>query len=274
MSLRKIEARSTKFFPNLKELITYKDLFFTLAWRDFRVRYAQTTIGILWAVIQPVITIAILTFVFGFVSSKHNTVPSALFTVTGLSIWTYCSFVMTNAGSSIIGNQGMIKKIYFPRLIIPISKALVGFIDFAIVLLILCGMMIYYHFVPDSGVWKAPFFLLAGIITALGIGIWLSALTVRFRDFQHVVPFLVQIGLYLSPVAYPSELITKQLPSWAQSLYYLNPMAGIIQGFRSAVLGNESFHPNCWISIAVGGFLFISSLYYFNKIEDGIADYV
>jgi lipopolysaccharide transport system permease protein len=274
VSLRKIEARSSKIFPDIKELISYKDLFFTLAWRDFRVRYAQTTIGVLWAIIQPVATIAILTFVFGFVSASKSGIPNALFTVTGLSIWTYCSFVMTNSGNSIIGNQGMIKKIYFPRLIIPISKALVGFIDFAIVLVILCVMMVYYQFAPSSNCWQAPLFILFGVITSLGIGIWLSALTVRFRDFQHVVPFLVQIGLYVSPVAYPTELITRQLPEWARAAYYLNPMAGIIEGFRWSVIGNEPFHAEIWISISVGCLLFISSLYYFNKIEDDIADYV
>lgn len=274
MSKTVIDANSNNFLPNLKELLRYKDLFFTLAWRDFKVRYAQTTIGLLWAFIQPLITLIILTVVFNKVGNVQTEVPHIVFTIAGLSIWTYFSFVMTNSGNSIIGNQEMVKKIYFPRLIIPLSKAIVGFIDFGITVLMLVVLMIYYQVAPSGNIWMAPFFIIAGIVAALGVGIWLSALSVRFRDIQHVVPFMVQLGLYASPVAYPAETLTDQLPRWAVNLYYLNPMAGITQGFRWSVFGGQAPDTFMWISFAMVLLLFISGLFYFKKVEKDMADFV
>lgn len=269
-----IDSSNNSIIPDFRELYQYRDLFLTLSWRDFRVRYAQTTIGLLWALIQPVVTILILSMVFGRFVGVETPVPHLLYTVTGMSIWTYFSYVLSNAGSSIIANQGMVKKIYFPRLIIPLSKAVVGFIDFAIVLVILVALMFYYQVSPSGNWWLAPFFLFIGIVAALGVGIWLSALTVRYRDFQHVVPFIVQIGLYLTPVAYPAEFATKQLPSWAASLYYLNPMAGVIQGFRWSLFGGEAPGSYFWISVAMVVVIFVSGLFYFRKVESEMADYV
>jgi lipopolysaccharide transport system permease protein len=269
-----IEANKKSWIPDFGELYRYRDLFLTLSWRDFRVRYAQTSIGLLWALLQPVVTIAILSLVFGRFVGVETEIPHLLFTVAGMSVWTYFSYVMTNSGNSIIASQGMIKKIYFPRLIIPLSKAVVGLIDFGITILILVVLMIYYGITPTSNVWMAPIFILIGMIAALGIGIWLSALTVRFRDFQHVLPFLVQIGLYVTPVAYPAEFATKSLPDWAASLYYLNPMAGVIQGFRWSLFGGEAPGAFFWLSIVMVFVLFISALLYFNKVEDDIADFV
>ena len=207
-------------FINFKELINYKDLFITLSWRDFRVRYAQTTIGFLWAIMQPIITLLILSLVFGKFAGVNTGVPHILFTIIGTSIWTYFSYVMINSGNSIIANQNMVKKIYFPRLIIPLSKAVVGFIDFGISLLIMTCIMIYYNISPSANVIFAPIFILISILAALAVGIWLSALTVRFRDFQHVVPFIVQIGLYITPIAYPASFAIEKLPSWARTIYF------------------------------------------------------
>ncbi len=270
-----IDADHKRVFPDFKELFRYKDLFLTLTWRDFRVRYAQTTIGLLWALLQPVVTLTILTLVFGrFVGVKTGDVPHVLFTVAGMSVWTYFSYVMTNAGNSIIANQGMVKKIYFPRLIIPLSKAVVGFIDFAISLLIMIVLMFWYGVVPQSTVWLAPVFILIGVLAALSVGIWLSALSVRFRDFQHIVPFMVQIGLYLTPIAYPAEFATKQLPSWAATLYYLNPMAGVVQGFRWSIFGGEAPGSLMYVSIAMVLVILFTGLLYFRKVEDEMADYV
>lgn len=270
-----IDATQKRFLPNFKELFRYKDLFFTLAWRDFRVRYAQTTIGFLWAFVQPIVTLIILNIVFGkFANVQTGETPHILFTITGLSIWTYFSFVLTSSGNSIISAQGMVNKIYFPRLIIPLSKAVVGLIDLAITLLILIALMIYYNFPPSSNIIYAPLFLIMGLIAALAVGIWLSALTVRFRDFQHIVPFIVQIGLYATPVAYPVELASQQIPKWAMALYYLNPMAGVVQGFRWSVLGGEAPGNMMFISFGVVLLLFISGLFYFRSIEDKMADFV
>ena len=274
MSEKIIVSNKKQLFPDFSELIRYKDLFFTLAWRDFRVRYAQTTVGLLWALLQPVITLLILSLVFGTFIAVKTPVPHLLFTLAGMSIWTYFSYVMTNAGSSIISSQDMIKKIYFPRIIIPFSKALVGLIDFSITLLLLVILMIYYGISPTMNVLFAPLFLVLGILAALGMGIWLSALTVRYRDFQHVVPFLVQIGLYLTPIAYPSEYATIHLPKWAASLYYLNPMAGIVQGFRWSLFGGTPPNEFIWITVLSVLVLFISGLLFFKRIEDEMADLV
>jgi lipopolysaccharide transport system permease protein len=275
MSNKKIiDASSKKVFPDLKEIFRYKDLFYTLTWRDFRVRYAQTTIGFLWAILQPVVTLLILTLVFGRFVGVKTEVPHVLFTVAGMSIWSYFSYVMTNSGSSIIASQGMVKKIYFPRLIIPLSKAIVGFIDFGISLLIMVVLMIYFGITPSSNIWFAPLFIIMGIVAALGVGIWLSALTVRYRDFQHVVPFIVQIGLYITPIAYPAEFAVKQLPDWAATIYYLNPMAGVVQGFRWSVFGSEAPGDLLYVSIGIIVIIFISGMAYFSKVEDEMADYV
>jgi lipopolysaccharide transport system permease protein len=269
-----IDANERRIFPDFKELIRYKDLFITLTWRDFRVRYAQTTIGLLWALLQPLVTLLILSLVFGkFVGIKTD-VPYLLYVTSGISLWTYFSFVMSNAGSSIIANQGMVKKIYFPRLIIPLSKAAVGLIDLLITLILLAVLMIYYGYVPSSNWFFAPVFILFAMLAALSVGIWLSALTVRFRDFQHIVPFMVQIGLYVTPVAYPAEFAKQHLPEWAATLYYLNPMAGVIQGFRWSLFGGEA--PDRLIFVSFGMILLIlfTGLLYFRKVEDEMADFV
>ncbi len=181
---------------------------------------------------------------------------------------------MTNSGSSIIQSQDMVKKIYFPRLIIPLSKAVVGLIDFGITIGILVVLMFYYQIPPAKTIILAPVFMLFGMISALGVGIWLSALTVRFRDFQYVVPFFVQIGLYLTPVAYPAELVSTRIPTWAESIYYLNPMAGVVQGFRWSIFGGQAPSNMIFISFSVVLLIFISGLMYFKKVESEMADYV
>lgn len=269
-----IDANKKSLFPNLKEIAQYKDLFLTLTWRDFRVRYAQTTIGVLWAFIQPIVTITILTLVFGRFVGVETEVPHVLFTVTGMSAWTYFSFVMSNAGNSIINNQSMIKKIYFPRIIIPLSKALLGLIDLGISLLILIVLMIYYGIVPSSNIWMAPLFILFGAMAALGVGIWFSALTIRYRDFQQIIPFMIQIGLYLTPIAYPAEFAIQKMPTWAGTIYFLNPMAGVVQGFRWSLFGGTPPGELMFVSFAVVLLIFVSGLMYFKKVEDNMADYV
>jgi lipopolysaccharide transport system permease protein len=274
MSKLIIDANKKSIVPNIKELIRYRDLFLTLSWRDFKVRYAQTTIGLVWAILQPVVTIAIMSIVFGRFVGVETPVPHLLYTVSGMAIWTYFSYVLTNSGNSIISAQGMVKKIYFPRLIIPLSKAVVGLIDLTIVIFILIFLMIYYGVTPTANVWLAPVFIFIAMLFSLGAGIWLSALTVRFRDFQHVLPFIVQIGMYVTPIAYPAEFAVQSLPDWAATIYFLNPMAGIIQGFRWALFGGMAPDMYFWISISMVIVLFVSSLFYFRKVEDEMADYV
>lgn len=269
-----IDAGKKRIFPDFRELFRYKDLFLTLTWRDLRVRYAQTTLGLLWAIVQPVVSLTILTLVFGTFVGVETEVPHILFTIAGMSTWTYFSFVMSNAGNSIISNQNMVKKVYFPRIIIPLSKAMVGLVDFGVALLILITLMIYYGVVPSSNFWMAPIFIIIAGFAALGVGIWLSALTVRYRDFQHIVPFMVQIGTYLTPIAYPAEFAMTRLPEWASTLYFLNPMAGVVQGFRWSLFGGTLPGDLMYISFGMVFLLFFTGLIYFKKVEDQMADFV
>lgn len=274
MSKLIIDANQKRYFPDLKELVRYKDLFLSLSWREFRVRYAQTTIGILWVVIQPVITLCIFYLVFVKIAKIETDTPYLVFAVAGQSLWAYFSFVMMNSGDSLIANQGMVKKIYFPRLVIPLSKAVVGLVDFSVILIMLIGFMIYFGVAPSSNIWAAPFFIIIGVMAALGAGIWLSALTVRYRDFKHIVPFMVQLGFYITPVFYPPEMLLSNLPSWAGSIYYLNPMAGVIDGFRWSLFGGTPPSVHAYISFGVVLIMFITGIIYFTKIERKMADFV
>ena len=270
-----VDASKPKWRINLKELWAYKDLFYILAYRDLRVRYAQTFLGLVWAFIQPLATLVIFTVVFGRVAQVDTgDVPYPLFAVSGLAAWAYFGFVLNQSGNSIIGAQEMVKKIYFPRLVIPLSKALVGFVDFFIALLFIVVLMVYYQFLPSTNIIYLPLFIILTIISALAVGIWLSALTIRYRDFQHVVPFLVQFGLYATPVGYQAKDVIKNLPEWATYLYYANPMAGIIEGFRWSILGGETPSEYAYFSFIVVLILFISGLYYFKKVERVMADIV
>ena len=270
-----VDADKQKLRLNLRELFNYRDLFLILAYRDLRVRYAQTFLGFFWAFLQPAATLLIFTVVFG-KAVKVNTggVPYPVFAITGMAAWTYFAFVMNQSGNSIIGAQEMVKKIYFPRLVIPLSKAVVGFVDFAIAFLFLAVLMVIYNFTPSVNIVYLPIFILLTIISALAVGIWLSALTIRYRDFQHVVPFLVQFGLYATPTAYPAETIIKSLPDWAVVLYYMNPMAGVVEGFRWSILGGAPPSDYAYISFTLIAILFISALFYFRKVERVMADIV
>ncbi|MFT6828208.1 MAG: lipopolysaccharide transport system permease protein [Bacteroidia bacterium] len=270
-----VDAQNKGMGLGLKELVKYKDLFLILAYRDFRVRYAQTYLGFIWAFIQPALTLIIFTLVFG-KAAKVDTgeIPYPVFAIVGMSAWSYFAFVMSQSGNSIIGAQGMIKKIYFPRLVIPLSKSLVGLIDFGITLCFLVAIMLYYGQGISSSIVLFPLFLLVNLFAALGVGIWLSALTVRYRDFQHIIPFAVQFGLYATPIAYPSSLVVHSLPDWIVALYYLNPMAGVVEGYRLSILGIGEIDQFSYLSFFVVVLLFVSSLYYFKRVERVMADIV
>jgi lipopolysaccharide transport system permease protein len=266
-----VDARHSSFRIDFRELINYRDLFYILAYRDLRVRYAQTFLGFLWALLQPLATLLIFVLVFGMaVKVDTGNIPYPLFAVSGIAMWAYFGFVLNQSGNSVIGAQEMIKKIYFPRLVIPLSKAVVGFVDFGVSLLMLAILMIVYKFTPTINILFAPLFILLNIVAALAVGIWLSALTIRYRDFQHVIPFLVQFGMYATPVAYPARLV----PEKYQLIYNLNPMAGVIQGFRWSIFGGDPPDVYFYISMAVILILFVSSLFYFKKVEDVMADIV
>lgn len=260
---------------NFKELWQFRDLFLVLAYRDLRIRYAQTFLGFIWAILQPLTTLLIFVLIFGrAIQVDTGGTPYPIFAICGMSVWTYFSYVLSQSGNSIIGAQNMIKKIYFPRLIIPLSKAVVGLVDYAIVLILLLFLLAYYEFIPSVNIVFLPIFIIFTIVAALSIGIWLSALTVRYRDFQHVVPFLVQFGLYVSPIGFPAALITERFPDWVGAIYYLNPIAGIVDGVRWSILGGDFLHPYTYISFSAVVVLFVSGLYYFRRVERVMADIV
>jgi lipopolysaccharide transport system permease protein len=270
-----VDAKKSSFSLNLKELFDYRDLFLILSYRDLRVRYAQTFLGLTWAFIQPVFTVLIFTLVFGrLIKVETLGIPYPVFALSGMVAWTYFSFVMNQAGNSVIGSQDMVKKIYFPRLVIPFSKALVGFVDFIVAFFLLVMMLIVYQVPISSNVIFLPFFIFMTVLASLSTGILLSALTIRYRDFQHIIPFIVQVGLYLTPIAYPSHIVVKSLPGWGAFLFYLNPMAGVVEGFRWSILGTNVPHPLSYISFALTLILFIVGLFYFKKVEKTMADII
>ncbi len=270
-----IEPRRSLLQMDWRELYAYRELLFTLTYRDLRVRYAQTAIGVLWAVLNPLFTLLILAFVFGVVArvdtgmmSDGTPIPSLLFTCAGMAGWTYFATLLSDAGSSIIGAQGMVKKIYFPRLIIPLSKALTSFIDFAIVLVFMVLMMLYYGIAPTANLLYFPLFFLVAVLSGLAGGIWMSALTIRFRDFQHITPLMLRLGMYATPIAYPTSAVPEQY----RVLFYCNPMSGVVEGMRWSLLGGEPINPYSYISFGVIAVLFVLGLLYFKKVERVMAD--
>lgn len=263
---------SKKNLYYFREILNYKDLFYSLAWREFRVRYAQTFLGFAWALLQPLATLLIFFFVFGkAIKVDTGNIPYPVFALTGLTAWSYFSFVITTAGRSIITESGMIKKIFFPRLVIPLSKALVGLIDFAISFILLICVMLYYQTSTSFNLLWIPLFLILILLVSVGVGIWISALSIRFRDVQHIIPFFIQIGLYATPVAYSSLVIPEKYQLW---YHLLNPLAGVIEGFRWCLIGGELNINYLLYSIIIIVIIFTSSIFYFKRVEKVMADII
>lgn len=255
------------------EIWRYRELFYFLSWRDFLVRYKQTVLGVAWSVIRPILTMIVFTVVFGNLAKfPSEGVPYAILVFCALLPWQFFSTSFSEAGNSLIANARMLTKIYFPRLIVPVSSLMVNLVDFMVSFGILGILMLYYQFVPSWKIIFVPFFLLLAIITSLGAGIFVVTLNVKYRDFRYVVPFVVQLGLYISPVGFSSNIIPEQ---W-KLLYSLNPMVGVIDGFRWAILG-DGYAMN-WIGFGVSAslavLLFIFSINYFKKTEKSFADVI
>lgn len=266
---------STSSLTSVEDLYYHRELLKTLAWRDFKVRYAQTSLGLLWAFIQPVVSITILSLVFGsFFQANTSETPQFIYTACGLLGWTYFNFVTQNSGNSIIVNQEIIKKIYFPRIFIPISKAIIGLVDFSLNLLILGLLMVFFDQPISSNIIYLPFILIINIFFCMGIGVILSAINARFRDFQYIIPFVVQLSLFFTPIAYSASYATNQLPRWAEIIYFLNPLAGITEAFRWSILGSQSLNPLIMISLAMAILTFIFSYKTFSLIEKRMADFL
>jgi len=255
-----------------RELWEYRELLYFLIWRDVKVRYKQTALGAAWAVIQPFFMMVVFSLFFGRLAKvPSDGIPYPVFTFCALLPWQLFANALTESSNSLVGNQNLITKVYFPRLVVPISAVLGGLVDFVIAFVILLGMMLYYGIVPGWAIVTLPGFILLALLTALGVGLWLSALNVQYRDVRYTIGFLVQLWLFLTPVAYPSSIVPEK---W-RPLYGLNPMAGVVEGFRWALLG-KSQPPGAmlWVSVAVVIVILFGGLYYFRRMEQQFADIV
>ena len=254
-----------------KDLWRFRELFYILSWRDIKVRYKQTVIGGAWSIIRPLLTTLIFTFVFNRVArlDAPGGVPYTLMVFTGMLPWQFFANALGEASNSLISNTNLVSKIYFPRMIIPASSVITSLVDFAVSLLILAGMMIYYKTLPDIKILLLPVFMLLALLCAFGVGLYITALNVKYRDFRYIIPFIVQIGLYITPIGFSSNIVP---PEW-RLVYSLNPMVGIVDGFRWCILGAEEMYwPGFIISLVVIIFFLILGIWYFRKTEKGFAD--
>jgi lipopolysaccharide transport system permease protein len=279
MTASEVESRREIFIQpagrfidlGLREVWAYRELLYFLVWRDVKVRYKQTILGAAWAIVQPFFTMVVFSLFFGRLAHvPSDGVPYPIFSYAALLPWSYFSTAIGQSASSLVGNTNLITKVYFPRLLMPIAPVIEGLVDFAIAFVILLGMMIYFDVRPTGAVILLPFFLLLALITALAIGLWLSALNVNYRDVRYAVPFIIQFWLFATPVAYPSSL----LPEPWRTLYGLNPMVGVVEGFRWALLGTQPPGPMLGVSILISLLLLVSGLFYFRRMEETFADVV
>ncbi len=257
---------------DLAEVWKYRELILFLSWRDIKVRYKQTALGVAWAVIQPVFTMLVFSVFFGRLARiPSDGVPYPIFAFCALLPWQLFAYSLTESSNSLVANQQLITKVYFPRLVIPVSAVLAGLVDFAIAFVVLIGMIGYYRIIPTQAIWTLPLFVLLAVTLALGMGLWLSALNVRYRDVRYTLPFLTQIWLVATPIAYPSSLVPEQ---W-RVLYGINPMAGVVEGFRWALLSTGNAPGTMLtVSVLVTLVIFVSGLYYFRRMERIFADTV
>jgi lipopolysaccharide transport system permease protein len=261
---------------DLRELWRFRELIFFLTWRDVLVRYKQTLLGGSWAIIQPLLQMLILNVLFGDVAGlSTGDIPRPIFTYAALLPWNLFANAVGDAGRSLVTNRNMITKVYFPRLIAPLSDIFSGLIDFLIAFVILVAMMIYYKVVPTANLWTLPLYMLLAMVTALGIGLWLAALNVHYRDVKYIIPFMTQFWMLATPIAYQSEKIFERIPAGWEWLYALNPMVGVIEGFRNALLGTPIYSSDLlWVSIITSLVLLVTGLIYFRSMERTFADVV
>ncbi|WP_019508578.1 ABC transporter permease [Pleurocapsa sp. PCC 7319] len=256
-----------------RDLWRYRELFYFLAWRDILVRYKQTIIGIAWALIRPFLTMVVFTVVFGKLANlPSEDAPYPILVFAAMLPWQFFANSLSECSNSLIGNANLISKVYFPRLIIPTSAVVVSFVDFMISGMILLGLMAWYDFVPSWRIVTLPLFIVIAFAASMGAGLWLASLNVQYRDFRYIVPFIVQFGLYISPVGFSSSIV----PSQWRSLYSLNPMVGVIDGFRWAIIGGESnlYVPGFLLSLGLVMAFLLSGIWYFRRMERTFADVI
>jgi len=265
------ESRSSKNYWN--DIWKYRELFFFLAWRDILVRYKQTVIGLAWSLLRPFLTMLVFTFIFGRLAKfPSGGIPYPIFVYVAMLPWQFFSTSFTDASNSLIGNANMLTKIYFPRVIIPTSTVIVNLVDFLLSFVLLIGLMIWFHFTAAWTIVTLPLFLIQSLLISLGAGFYVAAVNVKYRDFKYIVPFVVQIGLYISPVGFGSGIAGEK---W-RLLYSLNPMVGVIDGFRWAISGdsNQIYLPGYYLSLGMTLLLTVLGLWYFRKTERSFADII
>ncbi|MFB0564058.1 MAG: ABC transporter permease [Candidatus Aminicenantaceae bacterium] len=257
---------------DLKKLIQYRDLFYFLVVRSIKVRYKQTVLGGLWAIIQPFAAMVIFTIFFGRLAKiPSDNVPYPIFSYSAMIAWTYFSTAIRNSGFSLVGSQSLITKVYFPRIIIPIAPVIAGLLDFSIAFVVLIGMMLFYHIHPTALTAVLPLLIIVMVLTASGVGSFLAALNAKYRDIGYTIPFIIQFWLFASPVVYPASMV----PERFRMIYALNPMVGVIEGFRSALLGTTAFpFKLILISAVISVFLFLLGAFYFKQMERYFADII
>ena len=271
-SITVIEPKTGWVPVDFKEIWNYRELLYFLTKRDIKVRYKQTVLGGLWAVIQPAFTMLVFTLFFGRLAKMPSDgLPYPIFVYAALLPWTYFANAVSASGNSLVGSANLITKVYFPRIVVPASAALAGLLDFFIALFVLGALMIYYQFVPGWGILLFPFLVALTFLCAVGVGLWLSALNVQYRDIRYAIPFLIQVWLFVSPVIYPMSLVKGNY----QWLLALNPMGGVIHAYRASLLGHQ---PIDWSLLALSALiivaLFLGGLYYFRRMEKVFADVV
>jgi lipopolysaccharide transport system permease protein len=256
---------------DLKEFVRYRELLYFLVWRDIKVRYKQTLLGAAWAILQPFFTMVVFTIFFGKMAGMPSDgIPYPIFSYAALLPWTYFSNAISQSGNSLVNNSNLITKVYFPRLCIPMGATLAGLVDFFVAMVVLAGMMVWYRFVPGFTLILFPFLVCLTFVFATSVGLWLSALNVKYRDIRYVIPFMVQVWLFITPVIYPTSIAKNY--SW---ILFLNPMAGIIESFRASILGHKPIPwPQLGISTVLTIFLFVAGVAYFKHMEREFADVV
>lgn len=273
MSQQEIVIEPGKGFKHYwKDLWAYRELFYFLAWRDIAVRYKQTVIGVAWSLVRPLLTMVVFTVVFGRLAGLPSEgAPYPILVFAAMLPWQFFSNALTASSESLVGNAHMISKVYFPRLAIPTSAVIVSFVDFLISFAMLLVLMMWYQFVPSWRMLALPLFVLLAFAAAMGAGLWLASLNVRYRDFRFIVPFIVQFGIYISPVGFSSQIV----PARWRAVYSINPLVGIIDGFRWSIIGNaELYMPGLALSIGLVALLLISGIWQFRRTERTFADVI